>query len=67
MIKTLRNVYYHLLVSISLYVVKSEGLLKGISGVPVMAQWLTNPTRNDEVAGSIRTALAQWINDPVLP
>ena len=22
-------------------------------GVPLMAQWLTNPTRNDEVAGSI--------------
>ena len=22
-------------------------------GVPVMAQWLTNPTRNHEVAGSI--------------
>ena len=22
-------------------------------GVPVMAQWLMNPTRNDEVAGSI--------------
>ena len=36
------------------------------SGVPVVAQWLTNPTRNHEVAGSI-PALAQWVNDPVLP
>ena len=35
-------------------------------GVPVMAQWLTNPTRNHEVAGSV-PALAQWVNDPALP
>ena len=28
-------------------------------GVPVVAQWSTNPTRNHEVAGSI-PALAQW-------
>ena len=34
-------------------------------GVPVVAQWLTNPTRNHEVAGSI-PALAQWVNDLVL-
>ena len=35
-------------------------------GVPIVAQWLTNPTRNHEVAGSV-PALAQWVNDPVLP
>ena len=35
-------------------------------GVPAVAQWLRNPTRNHEVAGSI-PALAQWVNDPALP
>ena len=36
------------------------------AGVPVVAQWLTNPTKNHEVAGSV-PALAQWVNDPALP
>ena len=32
-------------------------------GVPVVAQWLTNPTRNEEVSGLI-PGLAQWVKDP---
>ena len=45
---------------------KNYPMGKTSGGVPVMAQWLTNPTRNHEVEGSI-PALAQRVNDPALP
>ena len=41
--------------------------MKSIDGeVPIVAQWLTNPTRNHKVMGSVH-GLAQWVNDPALP
>ena len=40
-----------------------ESLKLAEAGVPVVAQWLTNPTRNHEVAGSIPALCS----DPALP
>ena len=34
-------------------------------GIPVVARWLMNPTRNHEVVGSI-PGLVQWVKDPLL-
>ena len=39
---------------------------KYFAGVPVVTQWLMNPNRNHEVAGSI-PGLVQWVEGPALP
>ena len=36
-------------------------------GIPIMAQWLTNLTRNHEVVGGSIPGPAQWITNLALP
>ena len=72
--------WYHLIVNVSwiqrseidnspgfffFYWGKGAGIKMGTSGVPVVVQWLMNPTRKHEVSDSI-PGLAQWVKDPVL-
>ena len=45
---------------------ENESVIKhSLPEVPVVAQWLTNLTRNHEVVDSV-PGLAQWVKDPVL-
>ena len=45
---------------------KNVIILKKNVRVPVVAQWLTNSTKNHEVSGSV-PGLAQWVRDLALP
>ena len=47
------------------YLIYWHMTIQNVLGVPVMAQWLMNPTRNHEVVGSIPD-LPQWVKDPAL-
>ena len=44
----------------------SQPLKNNRYGVPIVAQWLTNPTKDHKVVGSI-PGLAQWVKNPALP
>ena len=47
-------------------IAEALALFRYARGVPIVAQCLTNWTRNQEVIGLILD-LAQWVKDPALP
>ena len=59
----LRTIHLHLNIRTSS---NNSIYLKKNSEVPVVAQWLTNPTRNHEVVG-LSPGLTPWVKDPALP
>ena len=50
----------------TIYLYMNIWFIEKKAGVPIMAQWLTNLTRNHEVAGLI-PGLVQRVKDLVLP
>ena len=51
---------------VSLKVSYHKKIISMYGRVSIVAQWLTNPTKNHEFAGSI-PGLDQWVKDLVLP
>ena len=64
--KLLSLIRFHWFICVFIVFILGGGSKKILLGVPIVAQWLTNPIMNREVMGSV-PALAQWVNDPVLP